>query len=457
MLGQRAAELDLARGVGAVAELVLQALQLEARVARAVGQHARQREAGDALVGLREDEEEVAHRRAAEPLVAGELPPAVVAPRSARVVLARTSEPPCFSVIAMPHSALAFSAAGLQLGVVGRGGQPRDPLGRDVGLRAQRGDGGEGHRDRAAEARLGLARADVGAPRARRGRPAGRCATAARAAPARRPARMSACQAGWNSTSSRRWPKRSWVCSTGGCSLASTPQRIGSPPQNAPAACRRSRAQPPPSRSSASRSAAWSSKRLRPSRGGTWLRTSWVVVGVREHQRVSSVTERRQKATRSATSASASTSSRDRRRAGRRAPRPARRPGRRGELDVLRRAARRRRRPSRRTSLEAGGVGAAEGQALDLDGGVDGLGQQRPGQPPAAQRAAREGLDRGREPARRRAARPPRRRRAWRRPRAARRAGRPRRRGRPWTGSGGRRCPVATPAPAATAATCASR
>ena len=28
------------------------------------------------------------------------------------VVLARTSEPPCFSVIAMPHLALPFSAAG---------------------------------------------------------------------------------------------------------------------------------------------------------------------------------------------------------------------------------------------------------------------------------------------------------------------------------------------------------
>ena len=57
--------------------------------------------------------------------------------------------------------------------------------------------------------------------------------------------------------------------------------------------------------------------------------------------------------------------------------------------------------------LEAGGVGAAEGQALDLDGRVDGLGQQRPGQAPAAQRAAREGLDRGGEAAGRRSRRPP--------------------------------------------------
>ena len=34
----------------------------------------------------------------------------------ALVVLARTSEPPCFSVIAMPHSALPFSAAGIRRG-----------------------------------------------------------------------------------------------------------------------------------------------------------------------------------------------------------------------------------------------------------------------------------------------------------------------------------------------------
>jgi hypothetical protein len=45
---QRAAELDLAGGIGAVAELVLQALQLEARVAGSVGQDARQ---GEVVLG----------------------------------------------------------------------------------------------------------------------------------------------------------------------------------------------------------------------------------------------------------------------------------------------------------------------------------------------------------------------------------------------------------------------
>ena len=57
-------ELDLAGGVGAVAELVLQPLQAEA-VALAVRRPAREEEAGDAAVGLGEDEEGVAHRRRA--------------------------------------------------------------------------------------------------------------------------------------------------------------------------------------------------------------------------------------------------------------------------------------------------------------------------------------------------------------------------------------------------------
>ena len=76
-----AAELDLARGVRAVAELVLEPLDVEA-VALAVGRPARQQEAGDAALGLGEDEEGVAHRRRAEPLVAGEL---VLGPGAAAV------------------------------------------------------------------------------------------------------------------------------------------------------------------------------------------------------------------------------------------------------------------------------------------------------------------------------------------------------------------------------------
>src|SRR4051794_41411916 len=92
----------------------------------------------------------------------------------------------------------------------------------------------------------------------------------------RLPASISSCHAGWNSTESERLPKRSCVRRTGGCSLASRPHSCGSPPQNAPASAARSCAQPPPSRSSASTSGALSRKRLRFSRGGTWLVTWWV-------------------------------------------------------------------------------------------------------------------------------------------------------------------------------------
>ena len=63
--------LDLGGGVRPVPQLVLQALDAQ-RVPAAVGQHARQQEARQALGCLREDQEQVAHRRRAEPLMAGQ-------------------------------------------------------------------------------------------------------------------------------------------------------------------------------------------------------------------------------------------------------------------------------------------------------------------------------------------------------------------------------------------------
>ena len=94
----RAAELDLAGGERARAELVLEPLQLEARAAL-------DDEAREPARRLGEDEEDGAHRVRAEPLVAGQLVASPSPAGSARVVPARTSEPPCFSVIAIPHSA----------------------------------------------------------------------------------------------------------------------------------------------------------------------------------------------------------------------------------------------------------------------------------------------------------------------------------------------------------------
>lgn len=66
--GQGAAILDFAGSVRPVAQLVLQALDVEL-VAAAVRPVARQQEAGQALVGVGQGEEGVAHRRRAEPLV----------------------------------------------------------------------------------------------------------------------------------------------------------------------------------------------------------------------------------------------------------------------------------------------------------------------------------------------------------------------------------------------------
>ena len=65
---------------------------------------------------------------------------------------------------------------------------------------------------------------------------------------------MSACQAGWNSTSSIRLPNRSWVFSTGGFSFASRPHSSGSPPDSSPSVTHFSCAHPAPSRSTASTS-----------------------------------------------------------------------------------------------------------------------------------------------------------------------------------------------------------
>ena len=154
-----AAELDLGGCVRAVAELVLEALDVDP-VALAVRSEARHEEAGEAALGLREDEERVAHRRRHEPLVAGQLVlragAAAVQRRGDRRV-GRTSEPPCFSVMPMPQSAPALSGAGTEALAVVRGGEEaRLPLVGDLGLRADGGDRRVGHRDRAADAGVGL-------------------------------------------------------------------------------------------------------------------------------------------------------------------------------------------------------------------------------------------------------------------------------------------------------------
>ena len=99
---QAPCELDFGRCVGPVAELVLQPHDAQ-RVALPSGPPARQQEAGQPARRLRQHQEAVGHRRREEPLVADQLRTRRRRPAAwRRVVLARTSLPPCFSVMPMP-------------------------------------------------------------------------------------------------------------------------------------------------------------------------------------------------------------------------------------------------------------------------------------------------------------------------------------------------------------------
>ena len=107
-------ELDLRGSVGAVAELVLEALQAE-RIDLPVRPKSRHQETGQPARRLRQHQERVAHRRRHEPFVAGDA--IAFAGRHRRaVVLARTSVPPCFSVMPMPMVTPDFSFQQRKLG-----------------------------------------------------------------------------------------------------------------------------------------------------------------------------------------------------------------------------------------------------------------------------------------------------------------------------------------------------
>ena len=130
--------------------------------------------------------------------------------------------------------------------------------------------------------------------------------------------------------------------------------------------------------------------------------TSWVAAGGRcssvDMAGSFPVTERIQKSRSESISDSGSLGGGRSGRPGRPAPRRSPRPAPRRWSPGPGRAARRPRRPRRSTVGERVAVGAAEDQALGLDGRVDRLGDQRPGEAAAAQGAAGEGLDRGGDP-----------------------------------------------------------
>ena len=219
-LGQGPVELELAGGVGPVAELVLEPHHVDP-VASAVGQHPRHHEAGQGGSsgrGLRQHQEQVVHGRRGEPLVP--VQGCTGRPRpSARLGSGwrRTSEPPCFSVMPMPASGARLRRRCAHARVVGPRGQQRRPLPGDRVVGAQRRHSGVGHRDRATVTRLGLR------PREEPGRPtqvgvgvAGPAAPTAPPAARGRPRAPSAsARTGGTATSSIRLPHRSYVVSSG--------------------------------------------------------------------------------------------------------------------------------------------------------------------------------------------------------------------------------------------------
>ena len=136
-----ALELDLARGQRARAELVLEALDAEAGIARL------EQEAGQPGGRLGERQEDVAGGIGAEPLVAGQLVAAVAERLGARRVGAHVR-----AALLLGHRHPGERAV-----AVGRLRQQRLPLGGELGLLAQRRDHRVGHRHGAHHARVDLA------------------------------------------------------------------------------------------------------------------------------------------------------------------------------------------------------------------------------------------------------------------------------------------------------------
>ena len=156
----RAGELDFRAGVGAVAELVLEALQAE-RIERAVGREARQEEAGHAAGCLGRDQESVAHRRRQEPFVADQPVLAVAAGqrRGARRIGAHI-RPALLLGEAHADQRAGLGGERREAAVVAAREDARQPCRGESGIAAQRGHRSVGHGDRAERAAFHLGHED---------------------------------------------------------------------------------------------------------------------------------------------------------------------------------------------------------------------------------------------------------------------------------------------------------
>ncbi len=169
--GERPVILDLGRGVGAVAHLVLEAEEAEARVARPIGQPAGEEEAGETGGRLRQGEEGVRHRGRAEPFMAGEAIPAGLARGFGAGGVGPHVRSPLFLGHRHADGNTRLLRGGAAGGVVAAGEQAGEPVRRHLRCGAQRRDGGVAHAHRAGGAGIGLR--DEGEDRRMPGMPAG--------------------------------------------------------------------------------------------------------------------------------------------------------------------------------------------------------------------------------------------------------------------------------------------
>ena len=157
--GQGAAKLHFTGGVRPVTQLVFQALDIEL-VARAVRAMARQQKAGQALGGVCQGQEGIAHRRRAEPLVADQLISLTGTTQTYRVGTGGVGAH-IGTALLLGHGHADGRAGFLldrQIARVVLGGEDfRQPLLGHIGLQLERGHAGEGHGQRAAAAGFGLA------------------------------------------------------------------------------------------------------------------------------------------------------------------------------------------------------------------------------------------------------------------------------------------------------------
>ncbi len=151
---QASDEFDFGRGIGAVAELVLQALDIDA-VERAVGQAARHEKARQTAVRLGEHQMRIALRRRKEPLVTRDAVRAVGRAHRTGGIRAHVRAALFFRhAHADEPAALAFD--GDVARVVIPGEQPRQPIPGQPCVAAHRGDGAVSHGGRAQRAALHL-------------------------------------------------------------------------------------------------------------------------------------------------------------------------------------------------------------------------------------------------------------------------------------------------------------